>query len=139
MTAQRPTGITVLGTLFIVLGIFSFLWGLLLFNVGAVSSLTGAIFGADNLRAFGGANAGQGVISMASAVLDFVIAYGLMGLRRWGWLLALIGVGITVVQGVLGLFNGGIWTFLCGAAGLIIPAIIVYYLLKPEVRRAFGQ
>jgi hypothetical protein len=139
VAAQRPAGITLLGILFIILGIISLLWGLLLFNVGAISSITGAIFGAENLATFGGNNAGQGLVSIASAVLDFVVAYGLLGLRRWGWLLALIGVGVAVMQGVLGLFSGGVWTFVCGAAGLIIPAVILYYLLKPEVRRAFGQ
>lgn len=139
MTSQRPAGITLLGILFICLGILSLLWGLLQFNVGAVSSLTGAIFGRESLAAFGSANAWQGFLGVGSAVLDFIVAYGLLALRRWGWLLALIGVGITVVQGLLGLFSGGVWTFMCGAAGLVIPAIILYYLLKPEVRRAFGQ
>lgn len=139
MASQRPAGITLLGILFIILGILSLLWGLLLFNVGAISSIAGALFGAENLAAFGGNNAGQGLVSIASAVLDFIVAYGLLALRRWGWLVALIGVGVAVVQGVLGLFSGGVWAFICGAAGLIIPALILYYLLKPEVRRAFAQ
>jgi len=139
MTAQRPSGITFLGAMYILLGILSLLWGLLQFNVGAVTSLTGAIFGSGSISTFGSATAWQGFLGVGSAILDFIVAYGLLGLRRWGWLLALIAVGVTVVQGLLGLFSGGVWTFMCGAAGLVIPAIILYYLLKPEVRKAFGQ
>lgn len=139
MAAQRPAGISFLGVLFIFLGLFSLLWGALLLNFGAASSLAGLIFGADSLRLIGSSNAWQGTLAIASGIIDFFVAYGLLGLRRWGWLLALIAVGITIIEGLLGIVSGGVWAFLCGSVGIIIPIIIVYYLLKPEVRQAFGR
>jgi hypothetical protein len=44
-----------------------------------------------------------------------------------------------VIGGVLGMFSGGLWTLCCGLFGLIIPAGILIYLLRPEVRKAFGR
>ena len=139
MTTTRPAGVTLLAVVFLVLGLLSLGWSLLVFGVGAVTGLTGAIFGAESLASFGGANFWHGIIGVGGAVLDLIIAYGLWTLRRWAWVLALVGVGITVVTGVLGLANGGFFAVCCGILGLLIPAGIVYYLLRPEVRQAFGR
>lgn len=139
MTNTRPAGITLLAVAFILLGLLSLFWSLLVFGVGAAASITGAIVGAENMTAFGGANAWQGVIGVVGAVVDFIVAFGLLGLRRWAWLLALIAVGLNVVLGVMGLFSGGFWAFCCGILGLVVPGAILYYLLRPDVRRAFGR
>lgn len=139
MTNTRPAGITLLAIAFILLGLLSFIWSMLVFGVGAVASVTGAVVGAENMTTFGGANAWQGIIGIVGAVVDFIVAFGLLGLRRWAWLWALIAVGLNVVLGVLGLFSGGFWAFCCGILGLIVPGAILYYLLRPDVRRAFGR
>lgn len=139
MTNTRPTGITVLAAAFILLGLLSLFWSLLVFGVGAAVSVTGAIVGAENMTTFGGANAWLGIVGVAGAVVDFIVAFGLLRLRRWAWLLALLGVGVNVVLGVLGLFSGGFWAFCCGILGLVIPGAILYYLLRPDVRSAFGR
>lgn len=139
MAQTRPAGVTLLAIAFILLGLLSLGWSLLVFGVGAVTGLTGAIFGADSLASFGGANFWHGIVGIAGAVLDLIIAYGLLTLRRWAWALALLGVGVTVITGVLGLANGGFFAVCCGILGLLIPAGILYYLLRPEVRQAFGR
>ena len=36
-------------------------------------------------------------------------------------------------------FSGGFVAVCCGILGLLIPAGILYYLLQPEVRQAFGR
>jgi hypothetical protein len=43
------------------------------------------------------------------------------------------------VQGIVGIFGGSFFAFCCGLFGLIIPAAILFYLLRPDVRKAFGQ
>ena len=139
MTPNRPTGVTLLAIAFIILGLLSLFWSLLVFGFGAATGLVGTIFGDDVMATVGGAQTIHGIVGVVSAVLDLIIAYGLLALKRWAWLLALIGVGVTVVSGVLGLFSGGCVAVCCGIIGLIIPAGIVYYLLQPEVRRAFGR
>ncbi len=139
MTTQRPTGVTLLAIAFIILGLLSLLWSLLVFGVGAVTGVTGAIFGAEGMAAVGGNQTINGIVGIIGAVVDFIVAYGLLTLKRWAWLLAMIGVAISVVTGVLGLFSGGLIAVCCGVLGLAVPAAILYYLLRPDVRRAFGR
>ncbi len=139
MVTERPSGVTILAIIYILLGLLSLVWSLLVFGVGAVTGLTGAIVGAENMASFGTANFWGGIVGVAGAVLDFIIAYGLLNLRPWGWILALIGLAITVITGVLGLAGGGFFAICCGILGLLVPAGILYYLLRPDVRKAFGR
>lgn len=139
MIIERPSGVTILAIIYILLGLLLLTWSLLVFGVGAVTGLTGAIVGADNMASFGSANFWGGILGVAGAMLDFIIAYGLMNLRRWAWALALVGLAATVITGVLGLSGGGFFAVCCGVLGLLVPAGILYYLLRPEVRQAFGR
>lgn len=139
MENQRPAGITFLAVAFILLGLLSLFWSLLVFGVGAATGITGAIFGADSMRAFGSSNFWGGIIGVAGAVLDLIIAYGLLGLKKWAWMLALIGVAVNVITGITGLMSGGIFALCCGLLGLVVPGIILYYLMRPDVRAAFGR
>jgi hypothetical protein len=139
MASQRPSGITIIAVAFIILGILSLIWSLIVFGFGTFTGVTGAIFGAENVAEAGRAGFWNGVFGIAGAILDFIVAFGLWNLRRWGWVLALIAVVINVITGVLGLFEGGFIAVCWGILGLIIPAAILFYLLRPDVRRAFGH
>ncbi len=139
MVTRRPTGVTLLAIAFIILGLLSLFWSLLVFGFGAATGVVGTLFGDDVMATVGGAQTINGIVGVIAAVIDLVVAYGLLALKRWGWVLALVGVGITVVSGVLGLFSGGFVAVCCGVIGLLIPAGILYYLLQPEVRQAFGH
>ena len=55
------------------------------------------------------------------------------------WFLAFLAVAITFIQGVTGIFGGGFFALCCGVLGLIIPAAILFYLLRRDTRQAFGQ
>jgi len=50
-----------------------------------------------------------------------------------------LGVAITFITGIMGLFSGGLIAFCCGVLGLIVSGAILYYLLQPDVRRVFGR
>jgi hypothetical protein len=67
-----------------------------------------------------------------------VVAFGLLGTRRWAWYLALVGVGLSVLQGIVGLFSGGVFAFMCAGLGLVIPVIILIYLLQGRIQQVFG-
>jgi hypothetical protein len=136
---SRPAGITLLAVVYLILAALSIVWSLLIFGVGGLSWLTGALFSAEDLRNFGGGNTWAGIIGVAGAMVQLIVAFGLLGMRRWAWALALIGALITFVQGLIGMFGGGLFVFCCGAFGLIIPSAILFYLLRPHVRAAFGQ
>ena len=135
----RPAGITLLAVVYLILAVLSIVWSLLIFGVGGLSWLTGALFSAEDLRNFGGGNTWAGIIGVIGAMVQLIVAFGLLGMRRWAWMLALLGALITLVQGLIGMFGGGLFVFCCGAFGLLIPGAILFYLLRPHVRAAFGQ
>ena len=134
---DRPAGVTMIVILFFVLGGLSLLWSGLVFGVGGVGSLVGGLLGAERVAGFGDSTAWSGFLGLLAAVLQIVVAFGLLGMMRWAWVLALVGVGVTVIQGIVGMFTGGLYGFMCGGIGLIIPAIILIYLLRPGIRKAF--
>lgn len=135
---RRPTGITIIAVVYLILGVLSLLWSGLVLGVGGFSALFGSLFGAQNVAAFGGSSAWAGFLGIVSALVQIVVGVGLLQMARWAWYLALVGVGLTLLQGVLGIFGGGVMAFICGGIGLIIPIIILVYLLSKGVRAAFG-
>lgn len=136
---KRPVGITIIAVLYIVLAVLSLLWSGLVFGVGGLSSLFGGLFGADNVAAFGTSSAWSGFLGIVAALVQIVVAIGLLSLKRWAWILALVSVALTVVQGIVGIFGGGLFAFMCGILGLAIPVGILIYLLLPGTRRVFGM
>jgi hypothetical protein len=136
---KRPTGITIIAVLYIVLAVLSLLWSGLVFGVGGLSSLFGGLFGADNVAAFGTSSSWSGFLGIITALVQIVVAIGLLSIKRWAWFLALVSVALTVVQGIVGIFGGGPFAFMCGILGLAIPVGILIYLLRPGIRQAFGM
>ena len=135
---KRPTGITLIAILFIVLAVLSLLWSGLVFGVGGLSSLFGGLFGADNVSDFGTSSAWSGFVGILGALVQIAVATGLLAMKRWAWFLAMVAVAVTVLQGLVGLFAGGLFGFMCGGLGLIVPVIILVYLLLPGTRQVFG-
>ena len=84
------------------------------------------------------AGAWSGFLGILGAVVQFAVAIGLLSMKRWAWFLAMIGVGLSVLQGIAGLFSGGPMAFMCGVLGLIVPVAVLIYLLTSKIRRAFG-
>jgi hypothetical protein len=135
---KRPTGITIIAIVYIVLAILSLLWSGLVLGVGGLSSLVGGLFGAESVAAFGVSSGWAGFVGIITAVVQFAVAFGLLAMKKWAWILALIGVVLTLVEGVISMFAGGAFGFMCGSLALIIPVIILIYLLRPTIRSAFG-
>jgi hypothetical protein len=135
---ERPVGISILAVAYILLAILSLLWSGIVFGVGGLTSLFGGLFGADAVSTWGASSGWAGFVGIIAAILQFVIAFGLLAMKRWAWFLALIGVAITVIQGLIGVFSGGPFAFMCGILGLLIPVGILVYLLLGSTRQAFG-
>jgi uncharacterized membrane protein (DUF2068 family) len=136
---QRPGGVTLIAIAFLVLGAFSLIWSLIVFGFGGLAWVTGAIFDATGMAASGSTNTWQGFLGLLGASLQLVTGFGLLALKRWAWFLAFLAVAVTVIQGISGIFGGGFFALCCGVFGLIIPAGILFYLLRRDVRAAFGQ
>lgn len=139
MAKGRPLGITLIAIASLVLAGLSLLWSLLVLGFGGVSGLTGSLFGAENIAALGGNAVISGVLGIGVAVLQVIVAFGLLGLKKWAWILTLIAYGLTVLQGVFGLFSGGLAALCCGGLGLLLPVVIFIYLLRPNIRAAFDR
>lgn len=135
---KRPAGVTVIVILLFIMAGISLLWSLMLFGVGGLSALFGGLFGADQVSAFGNNTAWSGFLGLLTGIVQIVVAFGLLGMMGWAWWLALVGVGINILQGVLGILSGGTWGLMCGSISLIIPVIVLVYLLTPGIRTAFG-
>jgi hypothetical protein len=135
---KRPLGITLIVGLYIILGVLSLLWSGLVFGVGGLSATVGSIFGADAIATFGSSNIWSGTFGIITAIVQIVVAIGLFTLKRWAWYLAVIAVGLTVIQGIIGIFGGGFFAFVCAGIGLLIPVGILIYLIRPQIRDLFG-
>ena len=135
---QRPLGISIIAVAYIILAILSLLWSGLVFGLGGLTSLFGGVFGAESVAAYGVSNAWSGFVGILAASVQFVTAFGLLAMKKWAWILALASVVLTVVEGLIGVFTGGPFGFMCGILGLIIPVIILVYLLLNSTRQAFG-
>ncbi len=110
-----------------------------MFGIGGLTWMTGAIFDATGMAATGSSSTWQGFLGLLGGSVQLATGFGLLALKRWAWFLAFIAVAITVIQGVTGIFSGGFFALCCGVLGLIIPAGILFYLLRRDVRQAFGQ
>jgi hypothetical protein len=135
---ERPIGISILAVAYILLAIFSLLWSGIVFGVGGLTTLFGGLFGAESVAALGASSGWSGFVGIIAAIVQFVIAFGLLAMKKWAWFLALIGVVITVIEGFIGVFSGGPFGFMCGILGLMIPVLILVYLLLSSTRQAFG-
>jgi hypothetical protein len=135
---ERPMGVGVIALIFSALAMLSLLWSGLVFGLGGLTSFFGGLLGAGGVVAFGTSNTWSGFLGIAAAGLQIAVVAGLMAMKRWAWFLALAGVGLTIVEGFLGIVSGGRVAISCGILGLIVPAGILIYLLRPRIRRAFG-
>ena len=135
---ERPAGITIIAIVYFVLGFLSLLWSGLVFGIGGLGALFAGVFGAETVAAASTARPWSGFIGILAAILQFAVAIGLLSMKKWAWVLALIGVAVTVVQGIAGIFSGGAFAFMCGMLGLLLPVVILVYLLTNKVRQAFG-
>jgi hypothetical protein len=68
------------------------------------------------------------VVGLAVVAGLIAAGVGLLQGRRWGWYLAMIVVGLTVV---LDLLRGNL-------LGLLIDALIIFLLTRPATRAKFG-
>lgn len=135
---RRPTGITLIAIAYFILGFLSLLWSGLVFGVGGLSATFGSLFGAENIAMMGSSSVVSGFLGILTAIVQIAVGYGLWTLKRWGWYLALVGVGLSVLQGIMGMFYGGLFVFFCGLLGLLLPVGILLYLLSPRIRTLFG-
>jgi hypothetical protein len=120
---SRPTGISVLGALYILAGIA---WLTMAIFVGALSSSYMGNSMLNGIAAFGGVIAGIAVIV---AFIEFAIAGALLSGSNWGRTIVIILVIIDLILQVISLF--GMNVFAIGF--VILDLIVLYYMWRPHV------
>jgi hypothetical protein len=113
----RPMGVTILAVLSAIGGVLSLLGGLGLFALGLV------IFA---------------VLLLAIGALDLAFAYGAWTLKPWAWILGIAVAGLGIALALVNYV-----TIAPDISSLIISiainGVILYYLMTPPVKAAFGR
>lgn len=124
----RPTGVTILAVLAAIGGIFGILAGIGLLGLGSfVAAYTG----------LGGLAVVFGLVVLVLGIAELALAYGFWTAKPWAWqygiLIQVVSVVISIIEVVLG------YASITGVIiGIVVAAIIVYYLNTPDVRRYFA-
>ena len=141
---QRPTGVTVIAVLDFIGAAFCVIGGLVvLFGGAMLASFFGAA-AANGTAAPGagfiaGLGAVLGVIILAFAILFILVAIGLLKLKNWARITSIVLSALSLLNSLNG-FRGGMAGGIAGPViGLAINIWIIWYLLQPNVKAAFGQ
>jgi hypothetical protein len=135
---QRPTGITILAILGIIGGVLGILGGCGVVAGGALLGAAGAQAGVGDAAGMGGLLSVYGIVILLLAVADIVFGIGAWTLKPWAWMLGLVLQGISVVIALVSIVAG--WSsFGSQIIGLAVNAVIIYYLMTPDVKKAFGR
>jgi hypothetical protein len=124
---HRPTGVTILGVLFVIAGAFTLLGGqtALAQESGSILTVLGVLL----------IPLGIEILCIAS----FVVAYSLFEGKRWAWSVAVVLSIIGLVVNVVSLVTASMLPMAAAVVGVAVNAIVLYYLSKRNVRQYFGK
>lgn len=112
--AARPFGVTLIAILLAVDGVLAILQSLLFFGAPVALILT-LVFG----------------------LVLLYLAYAMWKLQPWAWIATLVLEGLNALFALIAIVSApgaiGAWI------SLIIAAVIIFYLTRPEVHAAFGH
>ncbi len=108
---NRPLGVTIVAILAAIGGIIFLSSGLVLLLVGI------------------------GIIVLALGFAYLVMAYGLWKGRGWAWTITLILFAIGIVVAIASIVAGNV----SAVINIIINAVVIYYLYRPNVKAFFGK
>jgi len=130
---ERPTGVTILAALQVLAGLIFCVFGALLLAVAGLLGLVGVSPEIPFFPLFlGGVVVGVvGGIMLIIGIASFAVAYGYLNGRGWAWTLGLVIAALGLLMGILSLPEG--------VVGLLVDALIIYYLTRPHVKRFFGK
>jgi hypothetical protein len=130
-TIPRPLGITLLAILHVLQAVILFLGGVALIALSAL--LRRDLLGVP--RFLHGAVSLIGVVVVVVGLLYLGLAWGLWTGKGWAWVLSLILAVLGIIVSVISLVRGAFGPLIV----LILDAIIVFYLFRPNVRTFFGE
>jgi hypothetical protein len=120
--SERPLGVTIIGILWIIGGLLAIFAGII---GGAILSVAG----------LGGLGAAIGIIAFIVGIVYLILGIGCFKAWPWVWTVGVIFSALSILLGIVNLFMVGASALL----GIIIAAIILYYLFQPQVKAYFGK
>jgi uncharacterized membrane protein (DUF2068 family) len=154
---HRPTGVTILGVLFVIAGAFSLLGGIsTLVAIPFVANVNPNVIN-DELQLNGQqqpltpseqttlAQGSGSILTVLGALLiplgiaSLVVAYGLFKGKRWAWFVAVVLSIIGLVVNVISLVTSNMGAIAGALVGIAINGIVLYYLSRRNVKEYFGK
>jgi hypothetical protein len=108
---HRPLGVTIIAVLNLIVGIIAIAVG--------IPALIVVV----------------GIVLIAIGIASLVMAYGLWKGKSWAWTITLILSGIGIISGIISIARGQYGAVI----EIIIHAVIIYYLYRPNVKAFFGK
>jgi len=112
-TEGRPTGVAILAILEAIVGVYYLVTGVVEFLTSAIISLIPSVLG---------------TMLIIVGLLSILLAWGLWTGKGWARTVALVFAILGIILAVIPPFH---------FVGLVIEAIIVYYLTRPNVKKFF--
>lgn len=139
---SRPAGVTILGILMIVAGVGFAISGFLFFFLGSTGATATAPTSGAMAALLTALGAAAGVIFLVFGGLHVVLAIGIFRMRNIArvftiFLFVLIGAGacLGLIATLLSYSHVGLaWN----ASLLVLDALALWYLLRPDVKEAFS-
>jgi hypothetical protein len=142
---NKPAGVIVIAILYF-LGAAILLLAGIGFIVGggaiaAMMSQQGRAGGSGLATLMGALGAGVGIFFLIWGAVDVIVGVGLLKLKSWARMVAIVFAGIGACFQAFGLLSSlahfNIVSFVFTLIILGIQGLIIWYLLKPEVKAAF--
>lgn len=143
---KRPSGITILAILQIIVAILFLIGALGMFVVAALTEMEevkDAIgeeapdWVVDNAAIFFGA---MGAVFLIFAIVGFWLGYGYLKGIGLAWTLGIIFAALSIIGEIISpILDRSLDTLVGSIIGIIIPLIIIYYLTRPHVKAFFGK
>ena len=155
LESKRPIGITIIAILLIISGIFSLVWGIgfvvapllnqldIMDTPNSEGNITIRVNGTDIATLPEGSVTVLliryigliGGMLIGISIASFLVAWGLFTGKGWAWVFTMT---ITIISIALNGFRIVVED-IGGIIGIIIDAVIIYYLYRPNVRSYFGR
>jgi hypothetical protein len=142
---NKPAGVIVIAILYFIGAACCLLFGLLLIAGGGFLATVMSQSGGANASPIAGILAGlgavAGIVVLGFGVIDVLMGIGLIKLKNWARIVAIVFSGLGAAFQLLGIVTAlshvNVVAIVFPVIVLAIHALIIWYLLKPEVKAAF--
>jgi hypothetical protein len=132
---RASTGVTLLGVFTLLCGLASLLWGAAIMGIGGAGWFFGVISFTSTIATWGAGAFWGGLLGILTGAAQILSGIGVLARRPWAWLLTAVLTVLALVNPVVGILSGNLW----GLFGLIVPCVVLYFLMQPEVKREFSN